>query len=145
MLVLLGIVLFLIGSAIFVGARVLWYYMAKWEYREPFSVICPENMQLVEVHVDGDVAARSRFAGHEDLQVSACSRWPEKSEFQSGVHATGAVSGRQSPESEIRGLFVASAFSADTQSRTHDAGSLRKAHGATRTPAQDGNSRVSLA
>lgn len=80
MLVLLGIVLFLIGAAVFVGAGVLWFYMAKWEYREPFSVICPENKQPVEVRVDGDIAARTRFAGHEDLQVTACSRWPEKSE-----------------------------------------------------------------
>lgn len=80
MLVLLGIVLFLIGAAVFVGAGVLWYYMAKWEYREPFSVICPENMKQVEVRVDGDMAARTRFAGREDLQVTACSRWPEKSE-----------------------------------------------------------------
>jgi hypothetical protein len=80
MLVLLGIVLFLIGSAIFVGAGVLWYYMAKWEYREPFNAICPENLQSVQIRVDGDTAARTRFAGYEDLQVTACSRWPEKSE-----------------------------------------------------------------
>jgi hypothetical protein len=80
MLVLLAIVLFVIGAAIFVGAGVLWFYMAKWEYREPFSVICPENLQPVEIRVDGDVAARTRFEGHEALQVTACSRWPEKSE-----------------------------------------------------------------
>src|SRR5437879_3963586 len=120
MLVLLGIVLFLIGSAIFVGAGVLWCYMAKWEYHEPFSVIRPENMQPVEVHVDGDVTARSRFTGHEDLQVNRLLALAGKTRVQRGVHAAGAVSGRQSPQSEIRGLCVASAFSADQQSRTHE-------------------------
>jgi hypothetical protein len=80
MLVLLGIVAFLIGAAFFVGAGFLWFYMAKWEYSEPFSAICPENLQAVEISVDGEIAARTRFIDSEDLQVTACSRWPERSE-----------------------------------------------------------------
>ena len=77
-MVLLGIVAFIIGATFFVGAAFLWYFMAKWEYREPFHAICPENLQPVEIRVDGEIAARSRFLGHEELQVTACSRWPER-------------------------------------------------------------------
>ncbi len=80
MLVLLAVALFLIGTAVFVGAAVLSYYAAKAEYREPVCAICPENGEEVEIHVDAALAAHSRLEGHEHLKVTACSRWPEKSE-----------------------------------------------------------------
>ncbi len=80
MLVLLGIVLFLLGAAIFLGVAVLSYYAAKAEYRDPVCAICPENGEEVEISVDAAFAAHSRLEGHEQLKVVACSRWPEKSE-----------------------------------------------------------------
>jgi hypothetical protein len=80
MLTLLGIVAFVIGAAFFVGCAAIWYYMAKSEYREPFKVICPENLKPVEIRVDSTLAARSRFAGHEKIEVSSCSRWPGKAD-----------------------------------------------------------------
>jgi len=80
MLVLLGIVLFLIGAALFVGAGVLSYYAAKAEYRDPVCAICPENGEEVEISVDAALAAHSRLEGHEQLKIVACSRWPEKRE-----------------------------------------------------------------
>lgn len=80
MLALLGIVLFAIGAAFFAGAGVLSYYAAKAEYREAVYAVCPENLQPVEIRVDAGFAARSRLEGHERLKISACSRWPEKSE-----------------------------------------------------------------
>ena len=80
MLVLLGIVLFLLGVAIFLSVTLLTYYAAKAEYREPVCAICPENGEEVEIRVDAALAARSRLESHEQLKITACSRWPEKSE-----------------------------------------------------------------
>lgn len=80
MLVLLGVVLFLLGAGIFAGVALLSYYAAKAEYREPVCAICPENGEEVDISVDAAIAARSRLEGHEQLKISACSRWPEKSE-----------------------------------------------------------------
>jgi hypothetical protein len=78
MLVLLGITAFLVGAAFFVGCALLWYYMAKSEYREAFNAICPETLQPAEIKVDGKLAARTRFGGREKLEVAECSRWPER-------------------------------------------------------------------
>lgn len=80
MLLLLALVLFLLGVAIFLGVALLSYYAAKAEYREPVGAICPENGREVEIRVDAALAARSRLEGHEQLKITACSRWPEKSE-----------------------------------------------------------------
>jgi hypothetical protein len=78
MLALVGVLGVLIGAAFFVSVGAIYYYMAKDEFREPFNVLCPETMQAASVRVDGAYAARTRFAGHEEYQITACSRWPEK-------------------------------------------------------------------
>jgi len=75
---MLGVLAFLVGSCFFIGAAVLWYFMAKWEYRQPFHALCPETQRPVDVYVDATHAARTRFAGHEELIVTSCSRWPER-------------------------------------------------------------------
>ncbi len=75
---LVGILAFFVGSCFFVTAAVIWYLMAKWEYRQPFHALCPETMQPVDVYVDAKHAARTRFAGREELIVTSCSRWPER-------------------------------------------------------------------
>jgi len=77
-MILLGFLAFLIGSTLFIGSGVLWYYMAKWEYRQPFHALCPETQQPVDIYVDPAHAARTRFAGHEELVVTSCTRWPER-------------------------------------------------------------------
>jgi len=80
MLILFWLVLFLFGASLFIGTGVIWYYMAAWEYREPVDIICPETMKSATVEVNGKHAARTRFAGHEELQIAACSRWPDRRE-----------------------------------------------------------------
>jgi len=76
MLFLLWLGAFVIGSAFFVSAAVLWYFMAKWECQQTFRALCPETMQLVDLHVDAAHAAKTRFHGREELVVTSCSRWP---------------------------------------------------------------------
>jgi hypothetical protein len=80
MLFLFWFVLFLFGASLFIGAGVIWYYMAAWEYREPVDIICPETLATATVEVDGKHAARTRFAGDEELRIAACSRWPQRRE-----------------------------------------------------------------
>lgn len=78
MLALVGVLAFLIGTALFVTVGIVWFYMAKWEFLEAFHVLCPETMQAADIKIDGEIAARTRFAGHEEDRVVACSRWPER-------------------------------------------------------------------
>ncbi len=77
-MILLGIGVLCIGACFFVGSALLWYRMAKDEYREPFHVLCPETLQPVDLRIDATHAARTRFHGHEELVVAGCSRWPER-------------------------------------------------------------------
>ena len=58
MLILFWLVLFLVGASLFIGAGVIWYYMAAGEFREPVNVICPETLKPAEVKVDGKYAAQ---------------------------------------------------------------------------------------
>jgi len=70
------LLLFLMGAAFFISAGVIWYLMAVWEYSEPVEIICPETLEAATVRIDGKHAARTRFAGHEELRIASCSRWP---------------------------------------------------------------------
>ena len=78
MLFLFGLILFIIGAGFFVGSAALWAWAEAEEFREPRYIICPETLQLTEVKVDGAYAARTALAGHEQLRLTACSRWPER-------------------------------------------------------------------
>ena len=78
MLALLGVFAFLIGTAFFVGVGVIWYRMSLEEFEQPFLVLCPETMKAADIRVDAGIAVRSRFGGHEEDRIVACSRWPEK-------------------------------------------------------------------
>lgn len=80
MVFLFWLLLFLVGASLFIGAAVIWYYMAAWEYREPVDIICPETLNSATVEVNGKHAARTRFAGREELRIAACSRWPARRE-----------------------------------------------------------------
>lgn len=77
-MILLGIFAFSIGACFFVGTALLWYHMAKGEYRKPFHALCPETLEPVDIRIDATHAARTRFQGSEQLVVTACSRWPER-------------------------------------------------------------------
>jgi hypothetical protein len=78
MLVIYALLLLVLGASAFLGAGLVWFYMASSEFRGPRTIICPETRQPAEVEVDGAYAARTAFAGHEELRVTACARWPEK-------------------------------------------------------------------
>ena len=77
-MILLGIGAFLIGASFFIVNALLWYRMAKDEYREPFHALCPETLERVDIRIDATRAARTRFQGREQLVVTGCSRWPER-------------------------------------------------------------------
>ena len=62
--------------ALVVGAIVLargWY-----AWRQKRLITCPENLKPAAVRVDALRAAAGSLAGHTHLQLSECSRWPEK-------------------------------------------------------------------
>ena len=75
--ILFGLTCFLLGTAAFLGAFLLWMYSEKRAYREPRTIICPENLDYAEVTVDGERAARSALSGQEEFHIASCSRWPE--------------------------------------------------------------------
>ncbi len=102
MLILFWLVLFLVGASLFIGAGVIWYYMAEWEYREPLDIICPETLGSATVEVDGKHAARTRFAGHEELRIAACSRWPQRSDCDQACAAQVPIVG----DSRSRGQYA---------------------------------------
>ena len=77
-LLLVACALYIVAVGIFVGAFLLWTYSEKRAYREPRTIICPENLQYAAITVDGAHAARTMASGREELRIAACSRWPEK-------------------------------------------------------------------
>lgn len=78
MVIIFWLVLVLVGASLFIGSAVIWYYMSVLEFKEPVTIICPETLQSAEVKIDGKHAAKTRFAGHEELVIADCSRWPER-------------------------------------------------------------------
>ena len=77
-MILLGVSAFCVGACFFIGCALLWYRMAKDEYRQSLHALCPETSQPADIRIDGTRAARTRFHGHEELVVTSCSRWPER-------------------------------------------------------------------
>lgn len=49
-----------------------------WKYRGQRVITCPENQRPAGVVVDATHAAASLFGKAPELQLSECSRWPEK-------------------------------------------------------------------
>ncbi len=69
----MGIVVALLAATVLGRAVRLW-----WKYRGDRVITCPENHRPAGVRVDaGHVAARP-FAKTPPLQLSSCSRWPER-------------------------------------------------------------------
>ncbi len=72
-----------LGVAVLVGLGVLFVFGRRlagaWaKYRGTRVVVCPENREMVAVHVDAGHAAFSASQGHPDLRLESCTRWPEK-------------------------------------------------------------------
>ena len=67
----------LLGMATLLVGYLLWLNAEKRSYREPRTIICPENLDYVQVRVDGDQAARTALEGREEFRIASCSRWPE--------------------------------------------------------------------
>jgi hypothetical protein len=61
--------------AVYFVARVL---VHARRLREPMLVDCPENHEVAAVKLDPALATRAAAFGHAELQLSQCSRWPER-------------------------------------------------------------------
>lgn len=77
--VMFGLLFWLIGAALFVGAFLLWVYSEKRAFDEPSRIICPESMRYATVFVDGARAVRTLLDGHQEFHICDCSRWPKRS------------------------------------------------------------------
>jgi len=54
-------------------------WLGAWlKFRGARVITCPENQRPAGVHVNERHAALSALAGHPDLRLSSCSRWPQK-------------------------------------------------------------------
>jgi hypothetical protein len=78
MLILFWAIFFLVGAAFFLGVPALWLYARSLQLAEPRTILCPETLHWAAVALDARLAARTEFAGHADLHLVACSRWPER-------------------------------------------------------------------
>ena len=77
MLVLLGLLLFVVGSCLILLMPMLWWREIYASYRGSRAVTCPGNHQQVSVSLDAVHAVVSGFRGKRDLRISDCTRWPE--------------------------------------------------------------------
>lgn len=67
----------IVASGVFVANRVLG---AVRRYRGKMLVTCPENQERVAVEVDSGHVASSALRGAPDLELKACTRWPERAD-----------------------------------------------------------------
>jgi hypothetical protein len=72
-----------LGVAVLVGLGVLFVFGRRLagaflRYRGTRVVVCPENREMVAVHVDAGHAALSAPQGRPELRLESCTRWPEK-------------------------------------------------------------------
>lgn len=84
---LFALALLLVGTALFATAFLLWAYSEKDSYREPRTILCPENGEHAQVTVDGAYAMRTAIAGHQQIRLLACSRWPERQDCDQACSA----------------------------------------------------------
>jgi hypothetical protein len=61
-----------------VGLFVGWLLRAYARQRGDRLITCPENLSPAAVKVDSGHAAVTGLMGHTELQLSECSRWPER-------------------------------------------------------------------
>jgi hypothetical protein len=78
MLIFSGALFFVLGAGFFFACYRLFLSAQSLEYRDAFTIICPETLRWAEVKVDGALAARTTFTGRTLFRLVACSRWPER-------------------------------------------------------------------
>lgn len=78
MLYAYGAAFFFVGAAAMLGAGWLWAWMASLEFRERRTILCPETLAPAGVWVDTALLVRTRLAGHQQLRLVACTRWPAR-------------------------------------------------------------------
>jgi hypothetical protein len=67
-----------IGVAVVLAGIAVWRLAGAWlKYRGPLEVTCPENQKPAGVELNTRHAAATALGGKPELQLSACSRWPE--------------------------------------------------------------------
>ena len=80
MYALFPIVLFIIGTVIFIGLPVVFSLRAYFRNRGRRTAICPENHQPVEIAADRKFAFWTALRGQEHSRLESCSRWPERAD-----------------------------------------------------------------
>ncbi len=80
MLLLFGCILFLAGTVVILLLPVLWAEQTYRTYRDARAVNCPETHARAAVRFNAWRAAWSSLEGPPKLQLSDCTRWPERSD-----------------------------------------------------------------
>lgn len=78
MLYVFGLMFLLVGVGFFSACYFLFLEAEALHYRDLRAIICPETLRWAEVRVDAAHAARTAFAGHTEVRLVACSRWPAR-------------------------------------------------------------------
>lgn len=78
MLIIIWLVLFLVASSVLLLPLALWRREIHRQYSGSRLVSCPENQRPVVVSIDTQYAAATGIDGCPRLQLSACTRWPER-------------------------------------------------------------------
>jgi len=73
----------MLGVVVLAGLGVLFVFVRRLAsaflaYRGTRVVVCPENREMVAVHVDAGHAALSAPRGRPALRLESCTRWPGK-------------------------------------------------------------------
>jgi len=84
MLLLIWLVLCLVAASLILLPLALWRREIYKRYTGSRLVSCPENQQPGVVSIDVRHAAATGIDGCPDLRLSACTRWPERSNCAQG-------------------------------------------------------------
>ncbi|MGA7293034.1 MAG: DUF1761 domain-containing protein [Terriglobales bacterium] len=96
MLLLFLLLLFLAGACLILLLPALWGEQTYHTYREGRTVNCPETHAPASVRFNACRAAWTSLSGPTKLQMTDCTRWPERAEcgqecFQDAIHAKSAT------------------------------------------------------
>lgn len=78
MLLLFGLLLVLIGTALILLMPGLWGREIHHQYAAPRAVICPETQREAGVRIDAVHAAASGLQGRPRFRIADCTRWPAR-------------------------------------------------------------------
>lgn len=80
MLIIIWLVLFLVASLVLLLPLALWRREIQRQYSGSRLVSCPENQRPGVVSIDTKYAAATGIDGCPRLQLSDCTRWPERAD-----------------------------------------------------------------